>query len=114
MEDYNPFLLLKETPELDEVRRAALERDKKITENEEICTIVYGRDTFFPFVYPIRMDYKTLQSKYPFTCEENGEFNCSVLFDIKSNMTHDKRIDDAILGYYHKSTIHIYQGEYRC
>jgi len=114
MEDYDPFLLTMDTPLLDRVINDNFENNKRIMENGEECTIVYGRNTFLPFLYPITMDYKTLESKYPFTCEENGEFNCSVLFDIKSNMTLDERIHEAIRGYYHKATIHIYRGKYKC
>lgn len=102
------------TPLLDRVINDNFEKNKRIIENEEECTIVYGKDTFLPFTYPIAMDYKALESKYPFTCKENGGFNSSVLFDIKSNMTLDDRIHDAIRGYYYSATIHIYRGEWKC
>ena len=86
------------------------EKNKLITENEEPCTIIYNRDSFFSFKYPVKIDYKTLEKRYPFTCKEGSDFNCSILFEIKTDMTRDEAIHEAIRGYYHKMTIHIVRG----
>lgn len=112
MEDYDPFLVLQPTPDLDQAIHDDHKKQERISENSEICTIIFGRDTFFPFVYLVTMDYESLEKKYPFTCRDGGPFHCAVLFDVKTNMTRDPRIHDAIRGYYFGATIHILKGEW--